>query len=169
MKALLISLLVLPAVVHAGSVDMVDISVALDVTITDDYVAAIECTGINFTGCAPAFANLSDDIPAGVYPDIIIEDVSPAMSGYYTFIGLDPSNGDVVVGLNDGVSAVGNPWPFSTPEARTRSLHPTPLTWRPSSRQTCPIGLRRSLAVLLRSGNSWNSPTALASGPLLPN
>jgi hypothetical protein len=113
----LLSLLALAAVPCAGN--ELQASVTLDVDLLDVYLPFSFCANSNFTDCTPVDVNPQGDAPAGTYP--ISGDLGDTMSGYISVFALDASNGDVVVGLNNGISAVGNPWPFSTPEATIAS------------------------------------------------
>jgi hypothetical protein len=93
-------------------------SITLNVDVVDAYQPFSLC-GANFMDCLPGTVNPQGSVPAGTY--VFGGDVDGVQSAYVTAFGLDASNGDVIVGLNNGISAVGNPWPFSTPEATIAS------------------------------------------------
>lgn len=93
-------------------------SITIDVNVLDAYQPFSLC-GPNFTDCLPGSVNPLGDVSAGTYS--FGGDVNGFQSAYVSAFGLDAANGDVIVGLNNGVSAVGNPWPFSTPESTIAS------------------------------------------------
>lgn len=96
-------------------------SITINVGVNDAYLAYMLCGNLNFTGCGSANANLQGDFPAGTYP--LSGDIDGVESAYISVFGLDASNGDVIVGLNNAAYAlaVNNPWPFLTPEATIES------------------------------------------------
>src|SRR5579863_4219141 len=112
-------LLLLALAVVPGAANVFVASATFDVNVNDIYVPFMACGNLNFTNCGAADADPGGHgETAGTYTSLLSTN---AQSGYISVFALDASTGDVIVGFNNGVSAVGNPWPFSTPEATIAS------------------------------------------------
>jgi len=118
----------MPAVLYAGSISAGTLYVNLTTTIAVDDLTPIfilctvpigSCNAgspnplihIENEGSVPVLTNAQDTF-GGINTNIVV-------SGYITYLALAQSNhSDVVIGLANGISFVGAPWIFSTPESQ---------------------------------------------------